>query len=541
MNGTLGVVNPETGLLEVKAACGSLKEVYVPPLEKKDKGITRYVVNTGKPYLCQDVTECPYYLKSDSNTLSELCVPIKVGGQTIGDINLESAERKHFSLEHERLLTLFAVYAGAAIVMAQTRWTDELHTLLDIGQELLLISSINDRDDVLNRVISIAADTLPCKRINILLKDTTGKRIVLRATYGGRENFIGQQFYDLDVIDESGMKGEGLTGKVAAGSIEKIRTRAAREMKGEGWKGKYNRPDEGHDEPPGSVPMMILPLRTMNDIVGAIRFTRPSYRADRADGCFNDNDERFALAVAQLIAIAVEIARLFEEKQRGIAEAVHQFTGPLHTIKSNVDYLLDYPVDVTEQREILAEIQGDIVRSIEWMDRIALSEKLRSGYIPLEFQKVPLKNLINEIWNGYCKNAEERGVKFRCHCLPDLTVEVDAQMFREALSNLLSNALKFTPDNTYVIVRAQQMEDNVEIKVFDQGPGLSSEAMERCFELYFSTVPPSGKREGQGLGLFIAQRIVHLHKGNLHASNKNKGRPGAVFTITLPQGDLKCQ
>ena len=726
-NGTLGVVNPKTGLLEVKAACGSLKGVYVPPLAEKDKGITRYVVNTGKPYLCEEVTECQYYLESDPNTLSELCVPLKVGGQTIGDINLESEEREHFSLEHERLLTLFAVYAGAAIVVAQPRLTDELQTLIDIGQELLLISPIDDRDDVLGRVISIAAKTLPCRRINvwlkdttgkqimlsaayggreefirqqfydldvidesgmkgegltgkvatgsipqirtsaareekgwkgkyntpeeghpespgsvplmilplrtpndniigaikfscpysredysdrffnesdehfalifaqqiavvlsaylsfdklqtlidigqelllispqnrdemltkgvslatdtlqcerisIWLKDTTGKRIVLRAACGGREKFIGQQFYDLDVIDESGIKGEGLTGKVAAGSIKRIRTRAAREIKGEVWKGKYNRPDEGHDEPPGSVPMMILPLRTMDDIVGAIRFTRPSYLAGRADGCFNDSDERFAQAVAQLIAIAVKSTRLFEEMERSrqMATLGVMASGLAHEINQPLQIILavaqnctrDIQRNAIDTEGILADLEH-IATNTKRIDKIVNHLQVLARERKPKLEAVDINTVIENSFIMFHQQLKSRGIKIERNFSPDLPpVKADMIQLEQVFINLINNARDALEGraNKTITISTQEQNGHIQVQFQDNGVGITLGNLPKIFDSFFTTKQEEG---GMGLGLYIAQDIIQSFSGIITADSRVN--EGTTFLIKLP-------
>lgn len=308
-NGSLGIVNKRTGLLKVQVACGSLKGERIPDFPQGAPAITRHVVDTGRSYLCPNVKDDPRYFVSDRLTRSEICVPIKIGNKTIGDINLESQREANFSVEDERLLTFFAIYAAASLVLVPSRLSEELVTLLETGQHLLLLPCSDDHEHILSQTISLAAETLKCSKVSVWLKNTTGKLLILRAASKSVKRFVGRHFYELRADDRSGRKAEGLTGQVAAGHLEKVRVSAGRKLKDSGWVGKYNTLEEGHADPPGSNPLMILPLPTpYGNILGVIKFSRERIRDPsgfRKGNLFTKSDERFGLIYGQQIAVVL--------------------------------------------------------------------------------------------------------------------------------------------------------------------------------------------------------------------------------------------
>lgn len=441
-----------------------------------------------------------------------------------------------FNESDEPLANVIAHLTGA-VLSTYPIW-DKLQTLIHIGRQLLIVSPTNI-DEMLNKAVSLAADTLQCDRISIWLKDKTSKRIVLRAACGGLEKFIEQElFYDLDVIDEeSGMKGEGLTGKVAADSIEKIRAPSTRNIKG--WKGKYDHLEEGHVALPGSFPEMILPLLKPpdNNITGVVKFISPRPRMDRPDGTFNDADEDFALVFAQLIGIAIESAQLVQEVTQREKMAVvgklasgvaHEIRNPLAVIKGQVDLLFDELSGNGAAFEHLRIIQDRVdvclqnVRALQTFGRMG-SPKFESVCLIDELEKAV------KMFHTDISQKLIHIIKNYTTPLPDIIA--DSSQLNQLFFNILQNAIQAMPDCGTIEIQTARVDNReaIEIQIRDSGIGMSADVQKRVLEPYFTTKAACG---GTGMGLSICYGIVQQHEGTL-TLHSEPGK-GTTVIITLP-------
>jgi signal transduction histidine kinase len=114
-------------------------------------------------------------------------------------------------------------------------------------------------------------------------------------------------------------------------------------------------------------------------------------------------------------------------------------------------------------------------------------------------------------------------------------IQVDPGRIEQVLGNLLSNALRYTPEGGDIELRYSSNEENVTLTVHDSGPGIPPEAIPHIFERFYRADRSRSRTEGgTGLGLAIARQLVQAHGGSLTAGNHPAG--GAAFTLTLPSG-----
>ena len=168
--------------------------------------------------------------------------------------------------------------------------------------------------------------------------------------------------------------------------------------------------------------------------------------------------------------------------------------------------------------------------------------KFESGSITLEAQRVQSLLLTQRIVRSFSSLAERKGIRLSMKALwldkesevdPDLYVDVEK--YEQALNNLLSNALKFTPEGGEVTVHLDVADNQFRIDVIDSGKGIPEEELEHVFERFKQLNPREHDTEGSsGIGLALAKEWVELHKGKLSVQNLPKG--GACFTIRLPLG-----
>lgn len=193
--------------------------------------------------------------------------------------------------------------------------------------------------------------------------------------------------------------------------------------------------------------------------------------------------------------------------------------------------LYRFPQSVSGLVNILTHVINDVRRGIETVDTIKrYFTLLESGETPSK-QAMNVDEWISAVCANYAGESKERDVKFRQICDLNLTVNADKEMLNQVLDNLITNGLKFAPENSFITILVEELQDTLEIKVANTGTKLTSKELEQCFEPRFSTGTPYGESQGLGLGLPIARSIALLHNGDVRAANTDSG---VEFTISLP-------
>jgi signal transduction histidine kinase len=155
------------------------------------------------------------------------------------------------------------------------------------------------------------------------------------------------------------------------------------------------------------------------------------------------------------------------------------------------------------------------------------------------FSVVPSPNRLSDVVMPAIENilpqAEAKGQTLDVDLPPDLAlVAVDAHRIRQVVSNLVRNAIKFTPQEGAIRVSARQQDRDILVSVADTGPGIPHEHLLKIFEWFWRV--PGTKKTGSGLGLFIAKGIVEAHGGHIWAESQFGN--GSSFFFTLPLADL---
>ncbi len=240
---------------------------------------------------------------------------------------------------------------------------------------------------------------------------------------------------------------------------------------------------------------------------------------------------------AEIQRQADEIARLAEAKDELVGIAAHDIRGPLTVIQGTTELL----------RLRLGELEKDTLSSslnlihgacrglTRLLSELLDAKAIESGKITLRLQLYPVRRLIEESLPVARLAAEDKGVELVVEADADLTIDVDPQRLAQAITNLVLNAVKFSPSGTRIVLRgAQQADGGAEIEVEDQGIGIPKEELEEIFGT-FEQGAAGQQFGGSGLGLMIAKRIVELHGGTLTV--KSKVGVGTRFTLALPAAD----
>ena len=229
------------------------------------------------------------------------------------------------------------------------------------------------------------------------------------------------------------------------------------------------------------------------------------------------------------------LRRLEGVRQEFVANVSHELRTPLSLIKSATETLIDGGrQDPQVTARFLEIIEKHANRLTLLLDDLLLLARLDSGRIELDLRPVPLAAAAQEAIDDAAILARGRGVTL-VQSVPDgLTAHADAHRLRQALANLIDNAIKYGREGGMVEVRGRELgAQQVEVSVRDDGPGIAGEALERVFERFYRADKARAREQGgTGLGLAIVKNVVQAHGGDVRVES-TPGR-GTEFFIRLP-------
>jgi two-component system phosphate regulon sensor histidine kinase PhoR len=228
------------------------------------------------------------------------------------------------------------------------------------------------------------------------------------------------------------------------------------------------------------------------------------------------------------------VRELERTRKEFVANVSHELRTPLSMISGYVETLLGGAKDDPAVRtRFLQIIQKHTQRLTFLIEDLLTISRLESGRIVMDFKRVELRPLVDQVFADFKSRATERKVTLQNQIPPLLAGRADPERLRQVFSNLVENAIKYGRVGGHVVVTGRTLEQQVEIQVQDDGPGIPVEAKERIFERFYrvdqSRSPDQG---GTGLGLAIVKHIVQSHGGTVWLQSE-PGK-GATFSFTLP-------
>jgi len=217
-----------------------------------------------------------------------------------------------------------------------------------------------------------------------------------------------------------------------------------------------------------------------------------------------------------------------------MAAVSHELRTPLARMRLNIELLRDQADASTDPR--LASLGGDIAEIDGLVEELLESARLERGVMALRLTSVRLDELFGEALGTI--DLEERHIHLTV--APDLELVADERRLLRAINNLLSNIARYTPADTEVFLSAKRAsEDTIALEVADNGPGVSSEALQRLFDpFYRAEGSRSRSTGGLGLGLMLVRQIIEAHGGAITASPRDASADahrGLRFEIMLPR------
>jgi len=217
-----------------------------------------------------------------------------------------------------------------------------------------------------------------------------------------------------------------------------------------------------------------------------------------------------------------------------ISHVAHELKSPLNVIHMYAELMLDAQGVSDEQRIDAVNVINDEVERLSLLIANLLNiSKIEAGNIKLDRQRIKLKEFLEDTFNSVARNAAANDVQFDLQLPRNMSsIQVDKELLRIAINNLLTNAVKYNKSGGNVSLWAEETENLVLIHVSDTGVGVSSEDQLRIFDKFYrSSDQAIGQKQGHGLGLALAKEIVELHHGRI--SLKSTPGDGSEFTITL--------
>jgi two-component system OmpR family sensor kinase len=267
----------------------------------------------------------------------------------------------------------------------------------------------------------------------------------------------------------------------------------------------------------------------------------PATEMGRLSRALNAMLEQIERAFGARAASEARARRSEERMRRFVADASHELRTPLTSIRGFAELHRQGAVtDPAEMSELLARIEDEATRMGLLVDDLLLLARLDQER-PLTLDSVDLTGVVGSAVAAARAAQPERSVEVEVADDSDLTVSGDEHRLRQVVTNLLDNALAYSPPDTPVTVRmgpAQRGEtDLVAIEVVDRGPGLTTEQSDRVFERFYRVDAARSRAQGgTGLGLSIVAAIVRAHGGSVEVDS-TPGR-GATFRALLPRATV---
>lgn len=452
----------------------------------------RRIHDSRTPVVIQDVDGYVDWLDVDEIRWvnSYICVPIQTQGRVIGFLTVASRKSGQFTSAHANRLLTFSNQAGIAIQNAQ------------------LFSEVNRNASELRRRVADATIELESERAQLRAILDAMTEGVLYTDRRNRTRYINTSMTRLTgYTSEEWVKNQQNIWKLMLADdtdvdqfIRQIQDKILRHGL---WRGE------------------VRLRRKEGDIFDASLVVTQVIRGEGELGG----------AVTVLRDISAE-KQLEAQKTRFIATASHELRTPITNIKTRLYLLQKRPDTLDKHMPVLTSVTE---RMRKLVDDLLDVSRFEHGVITLRRTPIELQTIVRDIVETQTPEADKRLLKLTYHAPPEpLTVLVDAERIAQVVTNLLTNAINYTPEGGKIAVELRELHDEmnnpfVELDVRDTGIGIPQHLLGDIFKPFFRV---SDYNTGTGLGLSITKEIIELHGGTISVQSEEAA--GTCFTVRLP-------
>jgi len=526
-SGSVVLINPTSGFLEISASQnlpGTARKIKL----RIGEGVTGWVARHGKPARVGDVTQDSRYVAARRGVKSELAVPLEVNGETRGVINVDSDRADAFSANDQDLLEQLAVQAAKVI---HNTWLYEqlrlkVHLFESLSSVSRTINSTLNLDEALRVITREACELMRARMCSLMMLDESREWLDLRASYGAGEAYIKKPRLSVE---------ESLLGVVA-------RRKKPMQVANVQTSSHYQNVAVARRE--GLISLLSVPLLFAGQSIGTLNvYTSRLYN-------FSNEEIRILSALAELSAIAIEKARLYErivdveeqlrqnEKLSALgllaAEVAHEIRNPL-TVMKLLYHSLDLKFPAGDPR---AKDTRIIEAKIEHLNKIVEQILDFARTTEPKLAPVNLNELVDELGLLVRHKLANQKVRLVRDLQSDLPLVMgDAPQLEQGFLNLILNAAEAMPDGGTLTIRSREIRlprksaqpTHVAVEFKDTGKGMSEELQKRAFTAVLATT----KVKGTGLGLAIVGRIIETHRGDIRIKSKIGRGTGIVIKFPV--------
>lgn len=512
--GFLMLIDPDTGDLNLRAARNFVQET----LEQKDMEVSRTVIDTvvesAEGLISTNAQTDPRFAATESvisfNLRSIMCAPLRSRGQVIGVIYVDNKIHSGLFTDADlEMLSAFANQGAVAIENARlytrtdeklARRVNDLETLTQIDRDL---SASLEYADALQITRRWALEGTEAEFCWVALYEGENQTLnVVAGPEDGRDLNLGTQTFS-----EARAKTSPLTAT----------------------------------PPNGDAARLVAPLSLAGKPFGFIVVERQEP--------FAAEDLDFLARLASRSGVALQNAELYQAvqdanqaKSKFVSVVSHELRIPMTSIKGYSDLLVKGMAGpVTDQQvEFLDTIQNNVERMSALVSDLSNISRIETGRLKLKLQDFVIDEYLQTTVNSLLPRIEEKNQTLEVYLSEDLPqVHADPNRFIQVVTNMMSNASKYTPEGGWITVLAQadpgpeSGTGYVRVEVRDTGLGISDEDQEMLFSQFFRSEDPGVREEqGWGLGLNVTKRLVELMGGEIGVES-TLGK-GSTFWFTLP-------
>lgn len=538
--GSLLLTDENSDSLEFKVATGESGKKLIGQRFPKNKGLAGEVATTGKTVIVNDAANDPRWggeATGAFSTTAVLAVPLLAQGRVIGVLEvLNKKEGGVYLPEDAELLTTFAGQAAVAIENARLfQMTD-----LQLGQRVAELQALERIDVELNRSLDLQ------KVADITMRYAISNST---ATAGVLGLVVGDDNPHLEIISMAGYAPEDYP-QGAEGRIWPIDGVVKRVM-------RTRQPDLVTDtkiDPNytpslrGALSQLTIPMLSGGEINAILVLEKDKEpRLSLVDMAFAQRLAEHASIAITNAQINAELTRANESKSEFVSFVAHELKTPMTSMKGFADLLVSGMAGEMNdnQKNFLNTIRSNIDRMNTLVSDLNDVTKLQTNNLSVELTSVDFRSIVSETLRPLTRQIEEKEQLLTLR-LPERLPNILADQNRliQVLTNMVSNAWKYSPENTEIIIAAEVQTRNLDSKGRDQGPalhisvkdsgiGMSEEDLAKLFTPYFrSDNPLTREQPGTGLGLTITRGIIQQHKGDIWVESE-LGK-GTTFHFTVP-------
>ena len=378
--------------------------------------------------------------------------------------------------------------------------------LIDLSLDL---ASTLDLNELLNRIVNAAADLSHAEAASILLYDELNKQLYFQAA----TNMDTPMMRGLIVPVSS-----SIAGWIVLNHQPVIVNDTQTDPRHFGKIGKITQVE--------TKSLLGVPLMTQHKAIGVLE------AINKQSGHFTVEDQNILMALGAQAAVAIENTRLFHQSDL-ISDLVHEIRTPLASLTAATHLLRRVELNEQMQDTIIETMEVEIQRLSEMTSAFLDFARLESGRMLFNYELVNLKELILECVLITSSKIEQRKQTFDYKIADDIQpINADYDKIKQVVLNLLSNAMKYTPEGGKILLTAENADDDVVLRIKDNGPGIPTESLSHIFERFYRVPGTEHLAQGTGLGLSICQSIIETHRGKI-AVQSQVGK-GTTFSVFLP-------